>query len=56
LAKVTDVRPYIKAFVKNDKVMFAKASQVLRGGKMGERALSQPHFKPIGKSHLNFLI
>jgi hypothetical protein len=28
--------------------MFSKASQVLRGGKMGERTQSQPHLKHIG--------
>jgi len=50
LSKVNDVRPFLKAFVKDNRVMFAKASQVLRGGKMGGRAQSQQHFKPKGIS------
>lgn len=49
LSKVRDVRPFIQAFVKDDKVMFAKASQILRGGKLGERTRSQPHFQPPGR-------
>jgi hypothetical protein len=49
LARVKDVRPFIKAFVKDNRVMFTKASQVLRGGKIGERTHSQPHFQPKGK-------
>lgn len=36
--------------------MFSKASQVLRGGKMGERTQSQPHFKEIGKLYLYHII
>ena len=55
LSKVNDVRPFIKAFVKDNRVMFAKASQVLRGGKIGGRAQSQQHFKPKG-NFINFLI
>lgn len=57
LAKVSDVRPFLKTFVKDNRVMFAKASQVLRGGKLGgERAQSQPHFKVKGNifGNLNF--
>ena len=41
LSKVRDVRHFIKLFVKEDKVSFAKASQVLRGGKITERTNSQ---------------
>ena len=47
LSKVNDVRPYIKAFVKDDRVHFNKASQVLKGGKIGERAQSMQRFEPI---------
>lgn len=46
LAKVNDVRPYISSFVKEDRVLFSKASQVLRGGKLGERAQSMQRFEP----------
>ncbi|CAI2384275.1 unnamed protein product [Moneuplotes crassus] len=45
LSKVSDVRPFLKTFVKENKVHFAKANQVLRGGKIGGRAQSQPHFQ-----------
>lgn len=56
LSKVSDVRPFLKAFIRDNKVMFSKASQVLRGGKMGERTQSQPHFKEIGKLYLYHII
>lgn len=46
LAKVEDVRDYIKSIVFEDKVLFNKASQVLQGGKMGERSQSQkPNYR-----------
>lgn len=41
LSKVKDVRDYIKSIVFEDKVLFNKANQVLKGGKMGERSQSQ---------------
>ena len=41
LSKVSDIRPFLKSFVKDDRVLFSKASQVLRGGKLGERTQSQ---------------
>jgi hypothetical protein len=46
LAKVDDVRDFIKSIVFEDKVLFNKASQVLQGGKMGERSQSQkPNYR-----------
>lgn len=34
LARAEDVREYLHLFVKDNKVLFAKAAQVLRGGKL----------------------
>lgn len=42
LAKVDDVRPYIKQFVSDNKVNFAKAAKILKGGKLTERSNSEP--------------
>ena len=41
LSKINDVRTIIKSIVFEDKVLFNKASQVLKGGKLGERSQSQ---------------
>jgi len=41
LSKVEDVRDVIEAIVFEDKVLFNKASQILKGGKLGERSHSQ---------------
>ena len=44
LSKVDDVRNYLKQFISNNKVNFAKAAQILNGGKLTERSQSeQPH-------------
>ena len=48
LSKVDDVRVALKSIVFEDKVLFNKASQVLQGGKIGERSHSQqPHLRNI---------
>ena len=41
LSKLNDVRTVIKSIVFEDKVLFNKASQLLEGGKIGERSHSQ---------------
>mmetsp|Transcript_2493 Transcript_2493/g.2346 ORF Transcript_2493/g.2346 Transcript_2493/m.2346 type:complete len:98 (-) Transcript_2493:526-819(-) len=41
LSKVQDVREIIEHIVFEDKVLFNKASQILKGGKLGERSQSQ---------------
>lgn len=41
LSKIEDVRTIIEHIVFEDKVLFNKASQILKGGKLGERSHSQ---------------
>jgi RNA polymerase II subunit A small phosphatase-like protein len=41
LSRVEDVRPYLNMIVKENRVLFTKAAQVLRGGKVTERSNSQ---------------
>lgn len=41
LSKVEDVRTIIESIVFEDKVLFNKACQILKGGKLGERSHSQ---------------
>jgi RNA polymerase II subunit A small phosphatase-like protein len=40
LSRVDDVRDYLRMFVKDNRVLFTKAAQVLRGGKLQERSNS----------------
>ena len=40
LSRVDDVRTYLSMFVKDNRVLFTKAAQVLRGGKLQERSNS----------------
>lgn len=51
LAKADDIRTILKSIVFEDKVLFNKASQVLKGGKIGDRSQSQqPHLRHLKQS------
>ena len=54
LSKVNDVRPFLKAFVKDNRVMFVKAFKILRGGKMDSRAKSLQNFRNEGILYCEF--
>ena len=45
LARVDDVRTYLRAFVKENQILYAKAAQMLRGGKLQDRSHSQQHLE-----------
>jgi hypothetical protein len=49
LSKVDDVRKYLKQFISNNKVNFAKAAKILSGGRVGERASSEPPSESVHK-------
>lgn len=49
LSRVEDVRPYLNMIVKENRVLFTKAAQVLRGGKVTERSNSQQPSQPDPK-------
>ena len=50
ISKVEDVRPVLKQFISNNKVNFAKAAQVLKGGKLTERSNSEPPAGQVAES------
>lgn len=50
MAVVPDVRDYIKLFVFEDEIHFAKASQVLRGGKTVERVKSETRLPAVASA------
>lgn len=49
LSKVDDVRKYLKQFISNNKVNFAKAAKILSGGRVAERASSEPPSESVHK-------
>jgi len=56
LSKLDDVRTVIKSIVFEDKVLFNKASQILKGGKLGERSQSQkPTIRGLKQTNEEYL-
>lgn len=55
LSKVEDVRTVLKSIVSDNKVLFNKAAQILKGGRVGERSHSQAqkHIKPVSVERPN---
>lgn len=51
ISRVDDVRPILKQFIANNKVNFAKAAQILKGGKLTERSNSEPPVDSVHETH-----